>query len=244
MRAVARAARVVAIPRARARRRIAARRAARDDGDAARRFVAPNESATAKIARALARVAREGDVICLRGAVGAGKSAFARAFVRAATLDASRDVPSPTYLVQQRYDVDDDDDATRGGKSVHHYDLYRLRDEAEIEAMVDLRESAARAVSVVEWSERLGRLTPETRLEVRVRAIERRRGRARARSSMVRTRQGTRRRRRRRKTTRRRKWTRRTWTSPRDRFGSSVSAATGRIESRECRRNNGARDAK
>jgi len=173
MRAVARAARVVADPRARARRRIAARRAARDDGDAARRFVAPNESATAKIARALARVAREGDVICLRGAVGAGKSAFARAFVRAATLDASRDVPSPTYLVQQRYDVDDDDDATRGGKSVHHYDLYRLRDEAEIEAMVDLRESAARAVSVVEWSERLGRLTPETRLEVRVRAIER-----------------------------------------------------------------------
>jgi tRNA threonylcarbamoyl adenosine modification protein YjeE len=109
-------------------------------------------------------------VICLRGDVGAGKSAFARAFTRAATGDDGLDVPSPTYLVQQRYDAREGSDGGRGMR-VHHYDLYRLRDASEIEAMVDLEESAESAVSVLEWSERLGRLTPETRLEVRVRAI-------------------------------------------------------------------------
>ena len=182
MRAAARVAGALARPGRARRRAFAPRRAsprrastragagARDDGDGGRRFVAPSEGATAALARALARVAREGDVICLRGDVGAGKSAFARAFTRAATGDDGLDVPSPTYLVQQRYDAREGSDGGRGMR-VHHYDLYRLRDASEIEAMVDLEESAESAVSVLEWSERLGRLTPETRLEVRVRAI-------------------------------------------------------------------------
>ena len=53
-----------------------------------------------------------------------------------------------------------------------HYDLYRLRDESEVEAMVDLGESARRATTLFEWSERLGTLTPRERLEVYVRAAE------------------------------------------------------------------------
>lgn len=147
-----------------ARRRPRARASvARGSSEAAERvFASTSESATAKLARALARTARNGDVICLRGRVGSGKSALARAFVRARLGDARADVPSPTYLVQQRYE-------TATGE-VHHYDLYRLTGEGEVLAMCDLRESANGAISVVEWSERLGRLTPEERLEVHVEA--------------------------------------------------------------------------
>jgi hypothetical protein len=47
--------------------------------------------------------ARAGDVICLHGDVGAGKSAFSRAFVRAVARDPYLEVPSPTYLLQQIY---------------------------------------------------------------------------------------------------------------------------------------------
>jgi len=165
-----------AVTRASTARRATARRAVRTtararvadgaDGDATRRFVAPTEGATATLAAALARVTRAGDVVCLAGDVGAGKSAFARAFTRAATGDGAMDVPSPTYVVQQRYARARDD-----GVDVDHYDLYRLRDAAEIEGMVDLGESATRAVVVVEWAERLGRSTPKTRLEVRMRAL-------------------------------------------------------------------------
>ena len=123
-------------------------------------FIAASERATATLGAALARAAMRGDVICLRGPVGAGKSALARAFVRARLGDGTADVPSPTYLVQQRYE-------TEAGE-VHHYDLYRLRSEDEVRSMCDLGESGRGAISVVEWSERLGGLTPAARLEVHV----------------------------------------------------------------------------
>ena len=131
-----------------------------------------NERATAVLASALAGVSRTGDVICLHGAVGAGKSSFARAFIRAVFDDSTLDAPSPTYLVQQRYegDVCGADGVVRT-REVHHYDLYRLKDAQEIASMVDLGESAARATSLFEWSERLGTSTPSERLDVYVRAV-------------------------------------------------------------------------
>lgn len=138
-------------------------------------YVCEDERATERLARALAGACRAGDVLCLRGRVGAGKSAFARAFVRATFGDATMDVPSPTYLVQQRYEGVVG--AGAGGRTpttreVHHYDLYRLSDEEEIRAMVDLDESVNRATSLIEWSERLGRLTPSERLDVYVSVAE------------------------------------------------------------------------
>ena len=142
-------------------------------------YVCEDERATERLARALAGACRAGDVLCLRGRVGAGKSAFARAFVRATFGDATMDVPSPTYLVQQRYEGVVGS-AGAGGRTtpppttreVHHYDLYRLSDEEEIRAMVDLDESVNRATSLIEWSERLGRLTPSERLDVYVSVAE------------------------------------------------------------------------
>lgn len=146
-------------------------------------YVCEDERATERLARALAGTCRAGDVLCLRGRVGAGKSAFARAFVRATFGDATMDVPSPTYLVQQRYEGvvgfagagavgRTTPPTTPTTREVHHYDLYRLSDEEEIRAMVDLDESVNRATSLIEWSERLGRLTPSERLDVYVSVAE------------------------------------------------------------------------
>ena len=67
-------------------------------------FVATSLASTERIARALARDARVGDVVCLHGDVGAGKSVLSRAFVRAVTRDPTMEVPSPTFLLQQVYD--------------------------------------------------------------------------------------------------------------------------------------------
>ena len=157
------------------RRRASTSAAIADEGVT---YVCEDERATERLARALAGACRAGDVLCLRGRVGAGKSAFARAFVRATFGDATMDVPSPTYLVQQRYEGVVGS-AGAGGRTtptttreVHHYDLYRLSDEEEIRAMVDLDESVNRATSLIEWSERLGRLTPSERLDVYVSVAE------------------------------------------------------------------------
>lgn len=90
--------------------------------------------------------ARAGDVICLHGDVGMGKSVFSRAFVRAVARDPHLEVPSPTYLLQQVYDEHD----PSLGPPVHHFDLYRLAGAADM-AKLGLDGSFTTAVSLLEW---------------------------------------------------------------------------------------------
>ena len=127
-------------------------------------FVATSLASTERIARALARDARVGDVVCLHGDVGAGKSVLSRAFVRAVARDPTMEVPSPTFLLQQVYD---DHDASFG-PAVHHFDLYRCGSVAET-VKLDLPGSFATAASLIEWAERLGDTAPANRLDVYLR---------------------------------------------------------------------------
>ena len=127
-------------------------------------FVATSLASTERIARALARDARVGDVVCLHGDVGAGKSVLSRAFVRAVARDPTMEVPSPTFLLQQVYD---DHDASFG-PAVHHFDLYRCGSVAET-VKLDLPGSFATAASLIEWAERLGDTAPADRLDVYLR---------------------------------------------------------------------------
>ena len=114
-------------------------------------------AATHRLARAAMRLARPGDAIMLEGELGAGKSEFARAFLRAAAGDEALEVPSPTFTLIQSYE-------TAIGP-VHHYDLWRLDGP---HAMEELAWEDARAdIVLVEWPERLGELRPVGALTVR-----------------------------------------------------------------------------
>ena len=77
----------------------------------------PDETATAALAARLAALARPADIIALKGELGSGKTAFARAFIRA--LGNEDEVPSPTFTLVQVYDV--------GPTAIWHFDLYRIR---------------------------------------------------------------------------------------------------------------------
>jgi tRNA threonylcarbamoyladenosine biosynthesis protein TsaE len=115
----------------------------------------PDEAATAAFAARLAATARPGDVIALRGDLGAGKTTFARAFIRA--RGAVEDVPSPTFTLVQIYET--------AGASVWHFDLYRLA--AADEAWeLGIEDAFASGIALVEWPERLGTLLPQRRLEI------------------------------------------------------------------------------
>ncbi len=116
----------------------------------------PDLSATNALATRIAALARPGDAILLQGPLGAGKSAFARAFLRAATGNATLDVPSPSYTLVQSYD-------TRIGP-VHHFDLWRLDGP---DGVVELGwDELTRDIVIVEWPERLGDLRPENALDI------------------------------------------------------------------------------
>ncbi|MCP5366646.1 MAG: tRNA (adenosine(37)-N6)-threonylcarbamoyltransferase complex ATPase subunit type 1 TsaE [Hyphomicrobiales bacterium] len=115
-----------------------------------------DEAATARLAQSLARVARVRDVIALRGDLGAGKTALARAFIRALG-DPDEEVPSPTFTLVQHYDTD--------AGPVVHFDFYRLNT-AEEAYELGLEDAFAEGISLIEWPERVPGLLPRDRLDV------------------------------------------------------------------------------
>ena len=112
-------------------------------------------------AAALAALVRQRDVITLSGDLGAGKTVFARAFIRSLT-DENEDVPSPTFTLVQTYDTSTDPALT-----VWHFDLYRLKSAQEIYE-IGFEEALADGVSLIEWPERAERLLAKDRLEIQI----------------------------------------------------------------------------
>jgi len=117
----------------------------------------PNEAETAALGARLASAVRPGDVIALSGDLGAGKTTLARALIQA-LAGAGTDVPSPTFTLVQTYETD--------RLPVWHFDLYRLEDPGEARELG--LEEAVDGLALIEWPERLGRLLPVARLEVRL----------------------------------------------------------------------------
>jgi tRNA threonylcarbamoyl adenosine modification protein YjeE len=118
----------------------------------------PDPEATRALGARLAGLLRPGDLIGLEGELGAGKSALARAIVRA-RAGAEIEVPSPTFTLVQAYDLP--------SLRITHIDLYRLREPDEVDEL-GLEEALDRGALLVEWPERAGAVLPADRLTVRL----------------------------------------------------------------------------
>jgi len=120
-------------------------------------LILENLAATEALAMRLAALARPGDALLLEGPLGAGKSALARAFLRAATGEPALEVPSPTFTLVQSYDLP-------GGIAAHHFDLYRLSGPGGLHELG--WDEAREGIVLVEWPGRLGALAPENALRL------------------------------------------------------------------------------
>ena len=120
------------------------------------RVVASDDAETTRaLAARLAAVARPGDLLCLVGELGAGKTQFAKGF--AVGLGITDTVSSPTFVLMTEY---------AGRLPMFHIDLYRLDDAADALAGGLLDERQLDGVALVEWAERLGSALPAARLDV------------------------------------------------------------------------------
>lgn len=117
-----------------------------------------DEAATAALAGRIAPFLRAGDTILLEGDIGAGKTTFARALIRA-RLGREEDVPSPTFTLVQTYE---DQEA-----EIWHCDLYRLTSPDEI-LELGLDAAFEEGICLIEWPDRLGTTAPKGALRLRL----------------------------------------------------------------------------
>lgn len=120
-----------------------------------RQLISASAEATRALGALLARAAAPGDLLCLWGELGAGKTQLAKGF--GAGLGITATINSPTFVLMTEY---------TGRLPLFHVDLYRLAgpEEAIEGGLLDERQSTG--VTVVEWPDRLGTALPDARLDI------------------------------------------------------------------------------
>jgi len=113
--------------------------------------------ATFALGRRLAAVAEAGDVVCLWGDLGAGKTVLAKGFGEGLGVEGT--VNSPSFILMAEHPA---------RLRLFHVDLYRLADATEAVLGGLLDERQADGVTLIEWPDRLGATLPAERLDVRI----------------------------------------------------------------------------
>jgi len=118
---------------------------------------------TKKLAVMFGQEAKRGDIFCLSGALGAGKTVFAKGFAEG--LRYKGEVTSPTFTLMNVYE---------GGRfPIYHFDLYRLEGAEDMES-IGYEDyfypggTAAGGVCLVEWPERAGDVLPEDAIWIEI----------------------------------------------------------------------------
>ncbi|MFZ5597599.1 MAG: tRNA (adenosine(37)-N6)-threonylcarbamoyltransferase complex ATPase subunit type 1 TsaE [Bacillota bacterium] len=105
----------------------------------------------------LGRLAGPGDVFCLNGDLGAGKTVFAKGL--ASGLGVGDSVVSPTFTIVNEY---------QGRVPFYHMDVYRLGSPSEMDDLGYEEYFYGQGVVLVEWAGRVGELLPEDRLDIHI----------------------------------------------------------------------------
>lgn len=106
---------------------------------------------TYSLGQRLGREAKKGDIFCLNGDLGVGKTVFTQGF--AAGLGITEPVSSPTFTILQQYD--------EGRLPLYHFDVYRIGDVSEMDEVGYEDCFYGDGVTLIEWPERIRELLPE-----------------------------------------------------------------------------------
>lgn len=118
-------------------------------------IISKSEEDTRKAGKSFAETLEKGDVVSLRGSLGAGKTVFAKGI--AESLGIEEAIVSPTFTIVQEYD---------GRIKMYHLDLYRLSGEDEFESMGGEDFLYSDGVALIEWSEKIESMLPESTIYV------------------------------------------------------------------------------
>ncbi len=112
---------------------------------------------TRELGGALGALLGSGDVVALRGELGTGKTVLAQGIAVALGFDGY--VSSPSFVIVNVY---------HGRVDIHHVDLYRISDEAEIDDLGYRELFFGDGVALVEWAERGSGFLPDDRVDIHI----------------------------------------------------------------------------
>ena len=115
-----------------------------------------SEKETFAIAKALAENAKAGEVYCLSGDLGVGKTIFTKGF--ASGLGITEPVSSPTFTIVQIYE--------EGRLPLYHFDVYRIDDIGEMDEIGYEDYFFGHGVCLVEWSTQIEELIPANAVKI------------------------------------------------------------------------------
>jgi len=113
-----------------------------------------NPDDTFELAKKLGQEAKAGDVFCLIGDLGVGKTLFSQGFAKG--LGIEEYVNSPTFTIVQEYEGTDDRKLT-----LYHFDVYRIEDSEEMEEVGFTDMIYGDGVSLIEWADMISDILPE-----------------------------------------------------------------------------------
>lgn len=121
-------------------------------------FESNSPEETFKIACQLGKQAKPGEIYCLSGELGVGKTVFSQGFANG--LGITEDVNSPTFTILQTYES--------GKMPLYHFDVYRLGDVEEMEEIGYDDYFFGEGVCLIEWAEVIQEILPAGRKNVRI----------------------------------------------------------------------------
>ena len=124
-------------------------------------FISDSPEKTDEIAFELGAKAQKGDCFALIGDLGCGKTQFAKAFARGMGIDEM--ITSPTFTLLEEYE---------GHIPLYHFDLYRLADESELDALFFEEYWEGDGISLIEWADRAGTRLPQTAIFIKFEYID------------------------------------------------------------------------
>ena len=125
-------------------------------------FITKSEEETFNLAKEFAQKLSAGDVICLSGDLGAGKTVFAKGLCEG--LNVNDCISSPTFTIVNEYE---------GKLPVFHFDMYRIEDEDELIEIGYDEYLSSGGVCIIEWPENIKYSLPKKRTDVTIlRALE------------------------------------------------------------------------
>ncbi len=122
-----------------------------------KKIISESPEMTSDIAYNFARTLKSGDVVCLDGDLGVGKTAFVQGLAKGLGIEGY--ISSPTFTIVNEYDA---------SLPLYHFDVYRIGDSEEMYDIGFEEYIFGDGVCVIEWSENIADILPDRRYEIKI----------------------------------------------------------------------------